>query len=304
MPTTIPTPSLSFSPVPLAPSANDGASATPLPAPSPTANDVRPVARPDFAAYGRLLADPRVRSYLWARLDDVNIARADKRELVDGVVATLWKRRTAKYSVDNLGRMLGLARTILDGRLVDYWRHQAVLDAKVVNPPQPDGGHSRKPQNQPTFVEELQPPTSMTPERSLLAKERLEYVNSVAAQIGLTDDDVEVMYAVTWDPTASYEELAAERRTTASALRSRIHRLQEKVRKGWSRHTKRSLVLMLLLLAMLLLFALSALGPARNPPPPAPLPEPTVHEIAPVAPAATSPADRPHEVKPGAAPNP
>jgi hypothetical protein len=39
---------------------------------------------------------------------------------------------------------------------------------------------------------------------------------------------------------------------------------------------------------MLLLYALATIGPARNPPPPAPLPAPTVHQVAPVAPTATT----------------
>ena len=300
MTTTIPTPPISFIPFALTPSPEPAAPPAPVPAPRPLAppakapsnDDAERVAPMGDAAYRLLLSDPRVRAYLWARLGPIRIARTDKEELIDAVFEVLWKRRTSRDPARTLPRMLGFARTILEGKLVDYWRHQDAVHEDIVDAPQtsvedrpPSGSKSWE---QPTYVDEVRPPRSFTPEDSLHAKQQMQYVNEVAGKIGLTDDDVEVMFAIAWDETATYEELAAERGMKPGALRTRIHRLQKAVREGWNKRVKRTLILTLLLLAMLLLYVLAAIGPARKPPPPAPLPEPTVHEAAPVAPTTTT----------------
>jgi len=296
MTTTILTPSISFSPIPLTGLADGG---TALPSPKPAANDARPLAPESADEYGRLLSDPRVRAFLWGRLKPINIPDPDKKNLVGTVLATLWRRRTDRYPVRTLERMQGLGRTILEGRLVDYWRRQKTAAGRTVDAPRTTPAKDAvplpdKPWNQPNYVEELRPPRSITPEDSLHTKQQMQYVNDVAAKIGLTNDDVEVMFAIAWDETATYDELAAERGVKPGALRTRIHRLQKAVREGWNKRVKRTLILTLLLLAMLLLYVLAAIGPARNPPPPVPLPEPTVHEVAPVAPTTT--AELPPEV--------
>jgi DNA-directed RNA polymerase specialized sigma24 family protein len=263
MPPSIPTPPVPFSPFPLAPPAR---------APS---NDADRIAPTDAGAYGRLLSDPRVRAYLWARLGPIRIPRAQKEDFVGAVLDALWSRRTDRHPVDSVARMLGLARTILEAKLADHWRHLAVV-AKVEVEPAPEGGGP---------AGELPPLRSITPEERLDAKQRLEHINLIAASIGLTEDDVDVM-TMTYEGEASYAELAAARGMTAGALRTRIHRLQSAIRRSWGRRVKRTLLLTVLLLALLVLCALAAMGPARNPPPPAPPPAPTVHRAGPVSPAA------------------
>ena len=295
MTTTIPTPPISFIPFALAPSTQPEALPAPLlaprplvpPAKAPSNDDAERVTPPGETAYRLLVSDPRVRAYLWARLGPVLIPRQEKEELVGTVVEVLWQRRTSRDPASTLARMMGLARTVLDGKLVDYWRHQATVAEDIVDAPRngtEDRPASGKSWEQPSYVEELRPPRSITPEDSLHAKQQMQYVNEVAAKIGLTNDDVEVMFAIAWDEEATYEELAAERGMKPGALRTRIHRLQKAVREGWNRRVKRTLVLTLLLLAMLLLYVLAAFGPARKPPPPVPMPEPTVNEVAPIAP--------------------
>ena len=309
MTTTIPTPNVAFSPspIPRTPSADDGGGT--LPRSKPAANDVRP-AQPDAAEYDRLLTDPRVRAFLWARLGPIRIRRGDKEDLITSVLDALWRRRTDRDPASTVPRMLGLAWTILQGKLVDYWRHADLVSEVFVDAPRVHKEDDPPPPRdkrgeQPTYVEDLRPPRSMNAEDALHAKQQMQYVNEVAGKIGLTDDDVEVMYAVTYDSKASYEELAAERGMTAGALRTRIHRLQKAVREGWDRRVKRTLILTLLLLAMLLLYVLAAIGPGRKaPPPPAPLPEPPVHEVAPVAPTATVTTQVPQDEEPRKGPKP
>ena len=335
MTTTIPTPPISFRPLPLTPADGPARSPAPArrplvpPAKAPSNDDAERIAPLDDAAYGRLLAHPRVRAYLWARLGPMRLSRQDKEDFVGEVTATLWQRRTDPDPPHNVRRMLALAKRILKGKLVDHWRHLAVVEGDVAEtrrrrgervedepthgaPEQgPDEAADEKREDEPDEEPDVDPDeepvpgepieprcfaappparVSMTPEDSLDVKQQLQHANDVAARIGLTDDDVEDMYAMTWDDTASYEELAAERGMTPGALKTRLHRLREAVNASWERKVKRTLILTLLLLAMLLLYVLATLGPARNPPPPpAPLPEPRLHEApashpAPVAP--------------------
>ena len=312
MTTTIPTPPISFIPFLLAPNAAPSPGAEPaapaarrplLPAAkAPSNDDVERVPPLDDTSYQRLLADPRVRASLWARVGPVKMPRPDKEDLVGQVLEILWLRRANDDPARTLPRILGLARTIADGKLVDYWRHKEVVDEDIVDAPRSHDDDAPLHDGQPTYVEELRPPRSFLADDALDAKQRMQYVNEVAAKIGLTDEDVEDMFALTYDAEASYEELAAERGMTPGALRTRLHRLQKAVSEGWARKVKRTLILTLLLLAMLLLYALAAIGPARNPPPPAPRPEPTVQEVAPVAPTATATAMESVDVDPGRKP--
>ncbi|HEY3816823.1 MAG TPA: hypothetical protein VGL81_06625 [Polyangiaceae bacterium] len=232
-----------------------------------------------------------MRAFLWARLGPMQLPREFKEDFVGDVMVALWQRRTDADPASTIHRMVGLARTILEGKLVDYWRHQEILDERTVDAPRTyaeDAPDADEAEGQPTYVEELRPLRSLMPDDALDAKQQMEHLNEVATEIGFTDDDVEDLYAVTWDSNATYEELAEERGMTPGALRTRLHRLSKAASESWDRKVKRRLILPLLLLAMLLLYVLAAIGPARKPPPPpAPLPEPTVHQVAPVTPAPT-----------------
>jgi hypothetical protein len=329
MTTTIPTPSVPFVPVALPPLA-DGASASLSPSPSaspslspspppppspaslptasptltapsyapprkPPANDAAPPALPEHALYAKILTDPRIRAFLRSKLRARQLAPADKEDLLSSVTEALWRRRTDRSPALTLPRMLGLAVKILQDKLVDFYRHRDVVASTIRDAPrvhQEDLPPRDKPDDQPNYVDELRPAHSMREDEAFETQQRMAYVNEMAPKIGLTRDDVEVMFAMASDPQATWEELAAERGETRGALRHRIQRLQAKMRKEWSRRVAPELLLTLLILAMMAFFALAAAGLARRspPPPPVPLPEPTVHEIAPVAPTATIPA--------------
>ncbi len=71
---------------------------------------------------------------------------------------------------------------------------------------------SADPADQPNYVDRILPLRALTPERgSTHAREKLAYVGEVASKIGLTDDDIEVMWALTYDKgPGRMEELAAE----------------------------------------------------------------------------------------------
>jgi hypothetical protein len=296
MTTTIPTPSTSFVPVTRTPLAGSPPASSPLPYVAPAQapdNDVPAARAPegDHTAYAQLLAHPRIRAFLEERLRARDLQRDDKDELISGVRETLWCRRNDRHPPTTLPRVLGLARKILDGKLVDFHRHQDVVREKTRDAPrvaQDDLPPRNKPWDQPNYVDELRPPRSMRADEALETKQQMAFVDEIAPQIGLTRDDVEVMFAMTWDSKATWEELAAERGEKPGQVRQRIRRLQAKVRKAWARRIAPQVLLTLLIVAMLVLYALTVLGPARKPPPPAPLPEPTVHEVAPVAPTATT----------------
>jgi DNA-directed RNA polymerase specialized sigma24 family protein len=221
----------------------------------------------------------------------------DKQDLVSSVTETLWLRRTDADAPDSLRRLLGLARTILTGKLIDHWRHEDVVEEHVVPashalPRDPDGDDG---DDDPNDVDELGLPRCVTPESALATKEQLLFADEEAPAIGMTDDDVETMWALTYDREATYRELADERGTTEGALRTREHRLRKTLNVGWVR---RSVILTLLLFTLLLL-ALAAIGVGRRPPPPDPLPPPpTVREVAPPPAPAPEP-ERVEETPPG-----
>jgi hypothetical protein len=313
----IPTPSVPF--VPVAPSSVPVDTApveTPavecgtaplssLPPPKAPANDAER-ARSAHAEYGKILTDPRLRAFLGRKLGATQLAIADQEDLLASVLETLWRRRADRHAAQTLPRMLGLSLKILHGKLVDFYRHQDVVALIIRDAPrvhQEDSPSRHEPADQPTYVEQLRPPRSLQSDEAVEMRERMAYVNGTGAKVGLTDDDVEVMFAMTWDERATWDELADERGETAGALRQRIRRLQEKMQAGWSRRLAPKLLLTLLLLAMLVLFALAALGPARRPPPPpTPLPAPTAHEVTPVAPTAHAPETPPARPQLGAKP--
>jgi hypothetical protein len=312
MTTTVPTPSVSFVPVPAIPLAGSPPASSPLPYLAPGQapdNDAAATRSPenDHAAYARLLHHPRIPKFLDERLRGSGLQRDDKDELISAVREKLWNRRHDPRRPTTLPRVLGLGRKILDAKLVDFCRHQDVVREKIRDAPrvaQDDLPPRNEPHDQPNYVEELRPPRSMRADDALETRQRMDFVNELAPKIGMTRDDVEVMYAMTWDcDQTTWEELAAERGERPGELRQRIRRLQEKVRKAWARRIAPQVLLTLLILAMLVLYAMTLLGPARNPPPPAPLPEPTVHAEAPVTPAPTTTAELPPEAPEGLKPH-
>jgi hypothetical protein len=261
--TTVPTPPISFAPfaVPTQAFLPEGTAA----------NDVL-----EDREYERLLGHPRVRSFLEQKLRSRRMPRAQKEDLVGAVFEKLWERRTDRSPANTLPRMLGLARAILKAKLVDRQRHQKIVDETTGEPPEEH--------------DDVRSPHSKRPDKALHVKQQMLFVNEMAPKLGITEDDLEVMYAMTYDregdQRATWETLAAERNTTPGALRKRIERLQQAMRAAWNRRLRGPLLLTLILLAMLLLYVLAAIGPARHAPPPEPAPQPTVHQLAPEAPPA------------------
>jgi DNA-directed RNA polymerase specialized sigma24 family protein len=258
--------------------------------------------------YAALLSHPRLRSFLKKKLVGKNLKAVDKQDLVAQAIDALWRRRDDRDPPRTLERLLGLAATILHGKLVDHYRHNDVVAELMVDAPRPARirkGDPRpvNPRAQPNYVEEILPLRSMTPLDALEAKEKLEFFEKEGAKLGVTEDDVEVMVAYECGE-AGLEELAAERGKTGGALRTRLHRLHGKLSDAWKHHVNRgTIILTVLVLAMLLLYALALIGPARNSPPPPPAPPiPTVLQPAPIAPSpparTTAPAPRPPGVNP------
>jgi hypothetical protein len=233
-----------------------------------------------------------VRAFLEQRVRPLDMPGDDKSILVSGVLETLWERRD-RNPPPTLQRVLGLARCIMKRRVASYCRHDArtrerFVDAKRVAVVSPEHGGAAPavgddPAEQPNYVDAIMPLRSLTPEAAALVREKLRFVGELAPKIGMTDDDVEVMWALTYDPGRDrMEELAAERGVTAKGLRSRIERLQKAIEQGWEKRMKRRLILTLLVIA-LLAFLLAAVGAGRRTPPPPPetLPELRTHEVAP-----------------------
>lgn len=229
-------------------------------------------------AYARALSDVRLRDYLRARLAALDMPRADQQDVLAAVLDGLWRRRADADPACTMPRIFGLAKTILDARLVDHARRQGVRDARIVDAPRAAGAAASEPgdgpRDVPNFVDQLPPASPMTPERALRAKEQLAFTQELAPKVGLTEDDVEVMWNMTYDPDASWEELAAERGVGADALRMRISRLREKLNRAWTRRLAPRTLLTLMLLLLVVWYALAALGPARSTPLPEPLPPP------------------------------
>jgi DNA-directed RNA polymerase specialized sigma24 family protein len=231
---------------------------------------------PRFAGYRRLLEHPRVLEYLQGRLVGLELQDADGEDLVGQTYEALWRRRTDDDPPNNLPRLLALARTVFQGKLVDFFRHKAVVQARIKDAPLPRGEKLEPGQcsgrDQLNYVEELRPPRSITPEMTLQAKQQLEFTNRVADKVGLTDDDVETMQAIDCDEL-TIEKAAALRGMEPGALRVRLHRIRKRINEAWRKHnlirTPTGLVILLLLL--LLTYAI-ALGIARrnDPPPPHP----------------------------------
>jgi RNA polymerase sigma factor (sigma-70 family) len=221
-----------------------------------------------------------VREFLTLRVQEQGLPRADGEDLISQSYLALWRRRTDDDPADNLPRMVALARTVLKGKLADYYRHKLVVQARIKDAPNPRGeaheaGESAR--DQPNYVEELRPRRSMTPEVLLQAKQQMQFVKDNASKVGLTDADVETMQAVDCDEM-TLEQAAALRNMKPSTLRSRLHRIKKRLNEAWRKHNliRSPTTLMLLILLALVIYAVALAGARRNDPPPQPPPQRTL----------------------------
>ncbi len=235
---------------------------------------------PQYAAYRQLVSHPRVYELLQDKVRELDLQGADGEDLIAQTYEALWRRRTDDSPPDSLPRIRGLAKEVLKGKVADFFRHKAVVQARIKDAPAPRGEqHERgeSPRDQPNYVEELRPPRTITPEVALQAKQQMEFTQRVAAKVGLTDDDVETMQALDCDEM-TVEQAAALRGMEPGALRVRLHRIRKRINEAWRKHnlirTPTGLVILILLL--LLTYAI-ALGIARrNDPPPQQPPQRTI----------------------------
>ena len=229
MPIHKPTPPSSFRPFALPPAAP--------PARSP-GNDPSPP-EPPPATFAAAVAHPGLSAYLHARLDPYGIPDADKADIAAAVKEGLWRCRGDADPACTMPRIFGLAKKVLDARLTDYWRAQAVRQARFTDGPTEPGDDEPEerdgPRDFPSYVDRLPATAPTDPERALLAKEQLAFVQRVAPEIGLTDDDVQVMWDRDDDEEATWDKLAAARGVSAERLRKRITRLREELNTLWSR---------------------------------------------------------------------
>ncbi len=85
----------------------------------------------------------------------------------------MFEQRPARHESppDTLPRLLGLAKEVLQGKVVDFFRHKAVVQARIKDAPLPRGEKLEPGQcsgrDQLNYVEELRPPRSITPEMTL-----------------------------------------------------------------------------------------------------------------------------------------
>jgi len=236
---------------------------------------------PQYAAYRQLMEHTRVREFLEMRVKARELPRSDGEDLVGQAFEALWRRRTDEDPADNLPRMVALARTVLEGKLVDYFRHKAVVQARIKDAPMPRGEQLEPGQcsgrDQLNYVEELRPRRTITPEMTLQAKQQMAFVNAVAVKVGLTDADVETMQAIDSDEM-TIEQAAELRGMTEGALRVRLHRIRKRINKAWDKFNliRSPTLLMLLILLALVIYAVAMAGARRNDPPPQQPPQRTL----------------------------
>jgi DNA-directed RNA polymerase specialized sigma24 family protein len=201
---------------------------------------MRPLARrpdPRHATFEALLSHPRVLEFLRSRVRDLPDDDGD--DFISQSLEALWHRRDGARSPDTLPRMMGLARHVVDGKIADHWRRKAVRAKRIVrtpNVPRDEGDplpESERAHEQPTYVDVIAPPRSITPLDRLLGKEQLAFVQAHASDVGLTDDDLESMQALDADEL-TVDQAAAGRGMQADALRKRLQRIRQKLDQGWA----------------------------------------------------------------------
>jgi RNA polymerase sigma factor (sigma-70 family) len=260
--------------------------------------------------FGKLLSHPRVMEFLSERVDPYDLPKVEADDIIGQVLAALWNRRDDEDRPDNLPRLLGLARTVFEGKLVDYFRRKDVDQRRRVDTARLSGEGSEdgqatrpaRPHEQPDHMDEVHLQRSMTPEDALAAKEKLAFVQAQLTKGVLTHDDIEVMHAQHVGER-TYEELAAERGQSADALRQRIHRVRMRILRAWAEYglfTKTWMIVFFILLFLVVVTVVVAAFRRREPPPvPPPPPAPTQTQLppAPQAPVRALP-DKPGNDKP------
>jgi hypothetical protein len=261
-------------------------------------------------AYGKLLSHPRVQSFLAERVDPYGLPAADASDIIGQVLAALWARRHDDDPPDTLGRLLGLAGVVFEGKLADYFRRKDVDQRRRVDAARLVGGEAAgtegDPRRAPDPMDEIHLHRSMTPEDALQAKEQLAFVSVQEERGVITRDDMEVMQAQR-SGERTFEELAAERGMPAEALRQRIHRVRKRMVKAWleySLFTKAWMIVFLILLFLVVVTVVVAALRRKEPPPPPlpPPPAPTQTQPAPtqvqLPPAPETPPETPVRTRP------
>jgi len=223
------------------------------------------------ADFGRLLGHPRLREYLRLSLTAYSLQEADRLEIASQVMDALWRRRTDADPPNNLPRLIALARKVLDGKLTDFFRHREVEREHLVDAPMPAREDGRKGapagKDQPNFVDELVPARSFDPESECEVAEKMALVQDKLLDGTLTHDDLEVMQA-DQAGEATLAELARERNVEPAALRKRLQRIRDALKKEWTIRSTPMLVLTILMLLLLVTLAIAMAGRSDPPPPP------------------------------------
>jgi DNA-directed RNA polymerase specialized sigma24 family protein len=247
--------------------------------------------------YRALLADPRVRAFVEKRVFSYSLPHAETQDIVGKVFEALSRRCDDADRPDSLARVLGLASTVTEGKVTDYFRHRTVEQARIARAPGPDA-MGNEPEPGPgdlPDVEEMALPRSMSPEQALAVKEKLAFVRTQVEAGEVSPDDIDVMQSQAAGDTM--EELAAARGMPAGALRTRIYRVRKKLLAAWlefSLLTKTTTIVLLILLFLVVVMVVAAAFRRREPPPPLPRPAPSemTLEQAPRAPVEEAPSRR------------
>jgi len=228
--------------------------------------------------YGSLLSHPRVREFLVKSLTKHDLPLADAEDIVSRCFEALWRRRLDADPPNNLPRLIGLARKVLEGKLFDYFREKAHHEENLAVPemPEREDGREGAPDgpDQPNFVDQVQPTPEVAkpgPDEMFETREQLTFVQEKLANGTITPDDIEVMQAEQAGEK-SLEQMAAERNVPAGTLRSRISRIRKALREEWASLSLRStttiivMILMFLLLVTLAVAVGSRYWPRPEPP--------------------------------------
>jgi DNA-directed RNA polymerase specialized sigma24 family protein len=230
---------------------------------------------PQYAEYAALLSDDQVRFFLEGKVWALQLENeSDAEDIVSDTFAALWRRRLDADPPDSIERMMGLARVVVEGKIVDFFRHRKVMeedevDAATLVPrdaiDQPIG---TKACDQPTYIELINPGRTVTAEDHVRAKEKLEFTQKVGPQVGLNDDLVEVMQAVDAGEV-TIDQAARERGIKPGALRVRMHRVRQGLAVAWAKHLaiRSTTVVVFIMLTLLVLYTVVLAGIRRNEPP-------------------------------------
>jgi DNA-directed RNA polymerase specialized sigma24 family protein len=191
------------------------------------------------ASYSVLLTHPHVRQAIWRMVR--RMPRADGQDLISQSFEALWRRRDDPHLPDCIERMVGLARRVMEAKIIDYYRRRDVERSRIIDAPHVHRDDDEPPParrssaEQPNFVDEILPPASIDAAELLGVKQQLAVVQSCAERVGFTDDDLEIMLAVDADEV-TLEEAAAAHGMAGNALRMRLLRIRRKLDQAWADH--------------------------------------------------------------------